>query len=219
MRVNVRALVRRLRDLAVLIADPIVPKSADVWVFASCTGFASNVRRVFDVAREAGSPPCLVVVAQSQGEAERIRAVVGDSATVVGKNSLRSVGWVLRAAVIVISHDVLVTDYSSIWIDFLCTGRPLIAYTYDEAWYAEHHGVIWDYEAVFPGPRVRSGDELTSALSRALSSPAVEAELKKKYEFSRRLFHRFDDTESGRRVYEAISMYGLEGEIARCRVS
>jgi CDP-glycerol glycerophosphotransferase (TagB/SpsB family) len=66
--------------------------------------------------------------------------------------------------------DVLVTDYSSVFFDFLLLDRPIVFYPYDlEDYVAVHRGLYFDYEAITPGPRVTTGTELCVAIEQSLA--------------------------------------------------
>lgn len=57
------------------------------------------------------------------------------------------------------AFDALVTDYSSIYIDYLLLDRPLIFLPYDKDDYLATRGLNFDYDAVTPGPKPeRMGD-------------------------------------------------------------
>jgi len=65
--------------------------------------------------------------------------------------------------------DLLITDYSSIWIDFLAKDRPVIAFCPDIEDYRDARGLALEpYEAWFPGPVVTSADELCAETARLL---------------------------------------------------
>lgn len=49
--------------------------------------------------------------------------------------------------------DLLITDYSSIYIDYLLTEKPIIFLPYDKEDYLEQRGLNFDYDTVTPGPK------------------------------------------------------------------
>ncbi|WP_226011280.1 CDP-glycerol glycerophosphotransferase family protein [Halomicrobium salinisoli] len=60
--------------------------------------------------------------------------------------------------------DALVTDYSSVFFDYLLLDRPVIFYAYDRDAYEAESGLYFDYEAATPGPIADDFDELLAAL-------------------------------------------------------
>ncbi|MFD1513764.1 CDP-glycerol glycerophosphotransferase family protein [Halomarina rubra] len=71
--------------------------------------------------------------------------------------------------------DVLVTDYSSVFVDFLLLDRPQVFYAPDLDAYRAERGFYYDYETMVPGPVVRDDEGLRRALSEALTGdPAAE---------------------------------------------
>lgn len=93
--------------------------------------------------------------------------------------------------------DVLITDYSSIYCDYLLLGRPVIFYCYDFSDYKACRGFYFDYEQVTPGPKARTFRQLMGA---------IEATLEGSVDFSeeiarvRNLFHKFSDGRSSERI-------------------
>ncbi|MGC2940931.1 MULTISPECIES: CDP-glycerol glycerophosphotransferase family protein [unclassified Brevibacterium] len=65
--------------------------------------------------------------------------------------------------------DVLITDYSSIFFDFLVTGRPIVHYVYDYDEYATKRGLNLT-KAELPGLVTSTSDELITAVSSFLSA-------------------------------------------------
>lgn len=102
--------------------------------------------------------------------------------------------------------DVLMTDYSSIMLDFLLLDRPMLFLPYDWDRYAARHGLLYDYDVIAPGPRIASQAELVAALRSAL---AGAPEFAARRALSRRMFHAFDDGQSTRRVAGAIERLAL----------
>lgn len=49
--------------------------------------------------------------------------------------------------------DLLITDYSSIYIDYLLTDKPLMFLPYDRERYLDGRGMNFDYDEVTPGPK------------------------------------------------------------------
>ena len=49
--------------------------------------------------------------------------------------------------------DCLITDYSSIYIDYLLTDKPMIFLPYDRQQYLDGRGMNFDYDDVTPGPK------------------------------------------------------------------
>lgn len=66
--------------------------------------------------------------------------------------------------------DVLVTDYSSIYVDYLLTDNPIVFYPYDLPIYESHPGFEFDYDAVTPGPTPTDFTDFQNALLDALDA-------------------------------------------------
>lgn len=61
--------------------------------------------------------------------------------------------------------DCLITDYSSIYIDYLLTDKPMIFLPYDRQQYLDGHGMNFDYDDVTPGPKPETFNDFLDALS------------------------------------------------------
>ena len=61
--------------------------------------------------------------------------------------------------------DVLITDYSSIYIDYLLTDKPMIFLPYDRQQYLDGRGMNFDYDDVTPGPKPETFNDFLDALS------------------------------------------------------
>lgn len=67
--------------------------------------------------------------------------------------------------------DILITDYSSIYFDFLMWKRPIIFFPYDLEYYRdEDRGFIFDYEEYTPGPKIFTIDELNELLEHGVEN-------------------------------------------------
>ena len=93
--------------------------------------------------------------------------------------------------------DVLVTDYSSIFFDFLSTGRPIVFFTPDEDDYAEERGT--SELGQLPGRVTRTLDELAAAVLADPDPVIVE-----RAEQWRREFTPADDGNASGRVVDAV---------------
>lgn len=61
--------------------------------------------------------------------------------------------------------DIMITDYSSIMIEYSALNKPTVFFTYDLDYYlANERGFYYDFETTVPGPIVRTSDELIDAI-------------------------------------------------------
>lgn len=65
--------------------------------------------------------------------------------------------------------DLLVTDYSSIFFDFLLLDRPIVFYPYDfEAYTRDDRRLLFDYDTMTPGPKAYSAEQLMECIAATL---------------------------------------------------
>lgn len=78
--------------------------------------------------------------------------------------------------------DALLTDYSSIYFDFLLLERPIIFYPYDfEDYVNKNRELLYDYDEMTPGKKVRKEDDLYTAFEEIVINNIDEfAEKRKK---------------------------------------
>lgn len=101
---------------------------------------------------------------------------------------------------------LLVTDYSSIWYDYLLLNRPVIAYWYDYQDYSCQMGIIWDLPTLFPGKIAYSFPELRAEIRRILTGNfTVPDEYSLKYKYTRAFFHRFADGYNNQRLLNKMN--------------
>lgn len=65
--------------------------------------------------------------------------------------------------------DVLLTDYSSVMYDYICSGKQVILYAYDRAEYDRERGLYED-AAGYPFFHARTEEEIISALSKGTAA-------------------------------------------------
>ncbi len=75
--------------------------------------------------------------------------------------------------------EILITDYSSIYFDFLLWNKPIIFFPYDLEYYRdEDRGLIFDYQEFTPGPKIYDIGELKTLLSENIEVFNVSYEKK-----------------------------------------
>lgn len=63
------------------------------------------------------------------------------------------------------TYDMLITDYSSICIDYLTLNRPIIIFDYDYTTYKNYNGFCFNFDEFNPGEKVKTLDELFKAIN------------------------------------------------------
>ena len=100
--------------------------------------------------------------------------------------------------------DVLVTDASSIWLDFLLTGKPILLHALDEAAFREERGSLYDPAVQFPSARVADSDELLRRVERALTCPGDRGMSDADHAMALRMFHAHPEGGATERVVGTI---------------
>jgi len=99
--------------------------------------------------------------------------------------------------------DLLITDYSSVYIEALYLGKPVICFGYDIEHYMAHEdGLLYDMDIVFPGPVVRYFDELMAAIADRLVPERSSQE--KESATAKKIFFKYNDDFNSRRVVEEV---------------
>jgi len=106
------------------------------------------------------------------------------------------------------SYDILITDYSSIYFDYLLLNRPIIFAPFDQESYLKNDREFYfNYEEVTPGPKASSWDEILQFLTEIdlIENNYIEERNKLKDRF-----HFYQDTNNTKRVYKAIKTIANE---------
>lgn len=74
------------------------------------------------------------------------------------------------------STDALITDYSSLYFDYLLLDRPVIFYPFDREQYRAARGFNLDYDEVTPGPVATEFDELLTSIEAVLEDDEFTTE-------------------------------------------
>jgi CDP-glycerol glycerophosphotransferase len=101
--------------------------------------------------------------------------------------------------------DILITDYSSIFFDFMATGRPILHYVYDLETYSRERGLYFDLGEL-PGDKCHDLSQLRDVLQGHLKTPFTPGE---GYRQAQRRFCPQDDGGAARRVVDTV-FYGMD---------
>lgn len=100
--------------------------------------------------------------------------------------------------------DVLITDYSSVYFDYLLLNRPIIFTPFDIEEYKNTRNFGLDYNAVTPGPKAYNWQEVCSQLDAVLNGRDDWGQQRR--EICAR-FNAYQDGNSSLRVYEEIRRF------------
>lgn len=108
--------------------------------------------------------------------------------------------------------DVLVTDYSSVFFDFLDTGRPIVFFTPDRADYSENRGLYLTPEQL-PGPSARTPTELAVLLNAVGTGEAEDPLVShtEAYAVGRQRFAAAEDGHVAERVLQTVLSGATKG--------
>ncbi len=98
--------------------------------------------------------------------------------------------------------DILLTDYSSIFFDFLLLGRPIIFTPFDLQSYLSHdREMYYDYDEITPGPKAHNWEEVMDCLHDFMQNPDLFSAERERI---KNQFNQFCDNKSSERLYEKI---------------
>ncbi|BCN32547.1 CDP-glycerol glycerophosphotransferase family protein [Anaeromicropila herbilytica] len=98
--------------------------------------------------------------------------------------------------------DVLVSDYSSVFFDYLMCDRPIILFPYDYSTFLKNtREFYFDYEEYTPGKKVYTMEEL---MKEILDARVVDKNIEKRHILRNKMFKHIDDR-SSKRVYEQVA--------------
>lgn len=102
------------------------------------------------------------------------------------------------------ASDLLISDYSSIFFDFLQTGRPIVFFTPDLADYAGTRGLYFEPDE-WPGPVYASAKEVGEAIARiAADDDRVPEADRDRYASMRARFTPYEDGGAASRVIDIV---------------
>lgn len=99
--------------------------------------------------------------------------------------------------------DLLVTDYSSVYIEALYLNKPVICFGYDiEHYRNQQDGLLYAMELAFPGPVVEEFAQLMPAIQDKLNATPQQIEQEQKT--AKQLFFKYQDCNNSQRVINKI---------------
>jgi CDP-glycerol glycerophosphotransferase len=104
------------------------------------------------------------------------------------------------------AFDGLVTDVSSVWVDYLLLDKPMVFAFPDVEEYRQGRGInLEPFEDWVPGPFVRTADDLITALQDVVEGRDPMREERGR---ARRRFHRYTDDQSAARLLDGLALTG-----------
>jgi len=98
--------------------------------------------------------------------------------------------------------DILITDYSGIYFDFLLLNKPIIFTPFDLEKYKNSRGIHFNYDLVTPGPKATNWDELIKEIKDVLDG---KDEYKEKRRCINNMFNEVQDARSSERIIGLIN--------------
>jgi CDP-glycerol glycerophosphotransferase (TagB/SpsB family) len=101
--------------------------------------------------------------------------------------------------------DLLITDYSSIYYDYLLLDNPIIFNAPDLDYYSNiQRGLVVDYESFTPGPKIYNQNELQTEIIKCIKNKDY---YKNEREFMKKVCHKYIDGNSSKRTWDFIYDY------------
>ena len=98
-----------------------------------------------------------------------------------------------ESAIVLDIADMIIVDYSSIWVDFLLKNRPILGFMPDyDAYVNGDRGFNYNYKQIFPGPIFDQWDTLISGIRTTLEA-GLPCDSQSKIESTRALFLEHDE--------------------------
>lgn len=98
--------------------------------------------------------------------------------------------------------DILITDYSSIFFDFLLLDRPIVFFPFDlQTYLSKDREMYYDYYEVTPGPKAQNWGEVIEYLNMFMQNPQLYA---KERANIRKQFNQYCDDKSSERLFNEI---------------
>lgn len=98
--------------------------------------------------------------------------------------------------------DLLITDYSSVYFDYLLLNKPIIFWLRDKEVYEEKRGFIFeDIDSYMPGDKVETIEQLKDSIKRNVDCPTLYEQERNSV---KNQIHAYKDFNSSKRVWNLI---------------
>lgn len=98
--------------------------------------------------------------------------------------------------------DLILTDYSGIYFDYLLVNKPMMFLPYDIDLYEKERGFIFDYHENTPGKKVHTFQQFLEGIEIYLNNPKEDEEERLKIQEK---FHKYTDGKASQRLLEKVT--------------
>lgn len=106
--------------------------------------------------------------------------------------------------------DLLITDYSSVYLETLYLGKDAICFAYDwDSYRLNQDGLLYDLEMIFPGAIYKKFDDVIDEIKIYAEENNEKSKMKK--EIVRQMFFKYCDGKNSERVYRKV-MKSIHGD-------
>lgn len=107
-----------------------------------------------------------------------------------------------QATELLAASDILITDYSSCFFDYLLLDRPIIHYIYDYDYYVNtDRGVYYTKEEIACGKTPQNINELLKAIEEYIKDPKIDHDLRMN---RKELLWQYDSSDACEKIYQEI---------------
>lgn len=115
----------------------------------------------------------------------------------LGHSKISDIAPVIREA------DLVISDYSSVFVEAMFLTIPVIGFAYDLDHYStSQNGLLYNFEMVFPGPVVKEFAQVLRNIDEEMTIPSQANS--EKYKFSQKFFYKFLDEKNSERVVSKV---------------
>lgn len=110
-----------------------------------------------------------------------------------------------EVACVIREADLVITDYSSVYVDALYLDKPVLGFAYDlEQYLKNQDGLLYDMEVAFPGPVVQDFSSLLGEVDRELSARQLTGS--DQYRMAQKIFFEYRDGRNAERVVARVKV-------------